>query len=450
MARLRLPLFVAIPLVVAGGLWKASTALFGSSNLVVFTETPLDVEVIQGSGAPKKVSLQAGEHRRIQVSRGSYEVRFPSRPDAPTVSVVVGANETWVVPSSKDQCFAVVDFANIYRGSAHAAPVVQAKLASHVPERIETGTKITKGELQGLKAKDESSSVVDAVACTTLGMDDDAIIAAVAKGTPAAVAAKETRDKPSRDEMAGAVDKLVVASFVTAISKEGWTKTAEVDGLLVFRSKDSFALYRRERLKRDFPEFPSSQNIGRRMPALVETFKTAATATNIDDPNARGDIITPAFLTLSFQRHDASLTTPLGPKTKPLVAEIGFAESTTRWTPLTEELAKALDLDTVSARRRAIENGLRPRSKEGFANCRKLGAGSSVNCFDANLDDAIVAVATLDRLVKTKTTLDVEVSDKGLTLWKPKARKAGLDASTPYFFARVTLNGDELVWEEAN
>lgn len=189
MAYVRLPAVIAVPLCAIGAVvWigQGIASLTAAPKVTIYAdaESAMTVEVLDSKQKVEQtIELGAGERATLTARRGAHTIRSTKRDGAKhEVAVKLGLGEQHAVPTSADQCFAVLNIGAWYGARHREADVVDAK----VERRLKTSAPFefpdqTYGTLQetpeSIEAKDHPK-LVTAYPCSKIaGAADSDILA---------------------------------------------------------------------------------------------------------------------------------------------------------------------------------------------------------------------------------------------------------------------------------
>lgn len=426
-------ILIVVGAMLFGG-YKAATALFGPSWVLVFAgPEALEVDVVQGGKSVAHRVLTPGAHARLQVSSGDTTVTTSGGATPWTVELHLGANETWVAPTSGQQCFVLVDFAGQYgAGRARQPARLEKRFVEPKAFRLANHVHASVRELPGIKGKNDSAKVLDAAPCEQLKHAGDAELASLVEH--AALSRDQVADQRDQAQLGalandvGALkDELVHGGLRREFEQLGW-KVNPVDKAWVLTADGREAhVYELRALDARFPGLPKTTELLTALPAL-------ARAVTAPEPTAAG-AFSLAGLTATFE--------PIGEVQQYLGGGQVFfvlqrGDERLGLTPAILEAAKVSQADLASRVTAQAAGRVGPT----LLSCLEK-PGVPTPCGEAS--QAAELLVSLGAAMKPGTTLDVFLdAEHRLTLALPRGSTP--PRSTMQLIGRIAKTGDAVTW----
>lgn len=252
MAYVRLPAVIAVPLAAVGAVvWigQGIAGLTANPKVTVYAE-PDSATTVELLDAKQKVvasvELGPGERATLETKRGQHSVRSTRRDgNGPKheVSIKLGLGEQHAVPTSPDQCFAVLDISAWYGRRHRAADVVDARVVKRLeksePYELPDETYGTLRETPTSIENKDKPKLVTAFPCSKIksAADSDILATLERRLTVSSETLTSIMQAKEASQNEGPVARTGTAAFTRIMGeqKKDWMRVHQDETVLAYR-----------------------------------------------------------------------------------------------------------------------------------------------------------------------------------------------------------------------
>jgi hypothetical protein len=425
----RVPRFLAVPICVVGAcVWvgEGIATLAAKPTVTVYAgDSDVDVEVLDAKQKVEtRVKLYAGDRTTLTTTRGKHTIRSTKLDGTKHESTLkLGFADKYAVPTSPDQCFALINISAWYgERYEHKVDVIDAKIEKRLtksePYEFPDETYGTLRETPTKVDYKDHPKMVTAVPCSKIASASDGEILAtlerrltMSSTTLTSITLPKAERAP---EKAGATSGAAAFSRMMGEQKPDWMRVHEDDTTLAYRNKSG------EFLIVDARAIPSA---------------TADFVANIEKPETKG----------VYRKADILPTLAVAPSFAPMKVDVagdsaGLVLRRTGDTADTKVTAQVLQELGTEIPALAVENA-KKRYGTAAATCIAKSAAKPFVCTSDRTEATGILLAAADS-AKVKGKVWLRLGPEGLEVRKAsKKPPPPADLATSEWF---TLQKTEL------